>query len=382
MTHSILRLKEAGYQVFAVDRNPVAPGLALVDGFAPVDIVDADAVAEYAQTIGVDLILVINGGGVTSGAVASYRLGLPGLPPEVALRSQNKGRSRDCWKAAGICQPEYRVVRTHAEFEEAADAIGFPLVIKPTTKWGSRGVSMIHEASELSWAIDFAAHGAMSGEYIVEKAIAGIEVSVEGLVQHGRPQVLAIGDKEMQDHPRFRVGMVLNYPAGLPPFQIQAIEETVGRAVQALDIENGAFDAECMVNEAGVFILEINPRPGGGHIFGQIVEAVSGVCMPVAYAKILLGEDVDIRPRYQKGTCYKFFCPPPGVFRGVSGLEEARRMPGVLDLWFDMAPGAWVRPIEADADRPGLVVALGEDRATAIQNANQAIGRLKFDIEP
>jgi cysteine synthase A len=382
MTHSIQRLRQEGYRVFAADRDPAAPGFAFADGAAAVDIVDAAAIATYAQQIQADLIMVVNGAGVVSGAVASQRLGLPGLPPDVARSAQDKGRCRHRWRECGLLQPNYQVVDNSDQFAEVAAAIGYPVVIKPTTRWGSRGVCLVQHPAELAWATAFIRRHAGTESYIIEEAILGTEVSVEGLVQRGHTQVLAVADKEMQDHPNIRVGMVLNYPAAMSPAQLQAVDETTQRAIAALGIENGAFDIECMVNDRGVYLLELNPRPGGGHIFGQIVEAVSGVCMPVAYAKILFGEDVDIRPQYQRGVCYKFFAPPPGIFRGVRGLEEAARSPGVLEFGFDMATGTRVGPIEADADRPGFIVASGPDRQTAIDNVRRASAALQFDMQP
>ncbi len=382
MIHSIKLLKEAGARVFVADRDPSAPGFRVANGSAPIDIVDAGAIAKYAQEIGANLILVVNGAGVVSGSEASERLGLPGLPMSVARRSQDKGLARDCWRDAGLLQPDYCIVRSRVEFPRAAEKIGYPLVIKPASRWGSRGVCLISTPTELEWAIAIAETDGADSSYIVEQAIQGTEVSVEGLVQNGTPQVLAVADKEMQDHPNFRIGMALNYPAKMSCTQLTAIDNTVTKAVQALGIVNGAFDCECMVNATGVFLLEVNPRPGGGHIFGQIVEAVSGVCMPLAYAKILLGEPVDIRPKRSKGVCYKFFSPPEGIFQSVHGVEEARQTPGVLDLGFNLGTGTCVKPIKADADRPGFVVAQGNDRQEAIAVANKAIASIKYTMQP
>lgn len=380
MKWTIQRLKAAGYRVYAADKNPHAPAFPLADGHAPVDIVDATAIEAYAREVNADLVMVVNGAGVISGAAASARLGLPGLPVDVATRAQDKGACRDAWAKAGLAQPDYRVVEGPAHIAEAAAAIGYPAVVKPTRAWGSRGVAVVRSRPEIDAVAAAARDEGFEGPMIVERCVSGVEVSVEGLVQRGVTSVLAAGDKVMQDHPTYRVGMVLNYPTYLPH---EPIEVLCAKAIHAMGIENGAFDAELMVDARGAaHLLEINPRPGGGHILGLIVEAVSGVAMPVAYAKILLGEEVDIRPRQQKGVCYKFFNAPPGTFRGVSGLEAMKVMPGVLDASFDMAPGTRVAPIARDADRPGFVVAGGETRDDAITNADRAIAALRFEMDP
>src|SRR5581483_10132561 len=156
----------------------------------------------------------------------------------------------------------------------------------------------------------------------------------------------------------------------------------VTRAAIALGIENGAFHCECMVNADGVYLLEMGARPGGGHIFGQLIEATSGICMPRALVEVLLGEPVDLTPRWRRGACYRYFSPPAGILRRIANLEEARRLPGILDLAFTVQPGGEIKEIAVDTDKPGYVAAAGSDRAEARQNADRAVALLEFVIEP
>ena len=69
--------------------------------------------------------------------------------------------------------------------------------------------------------------------------------------------------------------------------------------------------------------------------------------MPQALALLLLGDDPDLRPKFQRGACYKFFGPPIGVFRVVLGVREAANLPGILDFGFHMDRGAVVSAIAA-----------------------------------
>jgi biotin carboxylase len=156
--------------------------------------------------------------------------------------------------------------------------------------------------------------------------------------------------------------------------------ELVKNAVRSLGIEHGAFHCECMVSDTGVQLIELGARGGGGHIFGQIVEVVSGICMPQALVQILLGGDTRIEPLRQHGACYRFFAPPQGVFRAVSGLQKARSMPGVLDVGFSMAPGQLVEAIKGDASRPGFIVTTGSDRAEAIKRADLALSCITYEV--
>ena len=274
-------------------------------------------------------------------------------------------------------QPSVRVASTDA-IAAAASSLGYPVILKPAMNWGSRGVSRVAEAADLPWAIDYARANCREVEFIVEQCISGTEMTIEGLVKRGQAQILAWSDKEPQEHPKYRVAMALNYPARFAPRQLLRASDVVTRAAQALGIENGAFHCECMVNDSDVFLVEMGGRPGGGHIFGQIVEAASGVCMPQALAQLLLGDDPNIRRVRVRGACYKFFAPPSGVFQEALGVTEVSRLRGILDFGFHMSPGTVVSAIAGDADRPGYAVTTGATREEAIENADRAIASIRY----
>lgn len=378
MCHSIRKLQEIGLHVLAADGATDAPGFALVEDHAVIDIRDTAAVAGYAQSKGVDLILAVNEAGVLAAAEASHQLGLPNLPPDVALRCLHKGLMREAWQEANLPQPAFHRVSSSDAITEGASSLGYPVILKPAMNWGSRGVSRVAEPGDLPWAIDYARANSRDGEFIVEQCVSGTEMTIEGLIKRGRAEILAWSDKEPQEHPKYRVAMALNYPARFDDWQLLRAAEVVTRAAKALGIENAAFHCECMVNDTDVFLVEMGGRPGGGHIFGQIVEAASGVCMPQALARLLLGDDPDIHPVHARGACYKFFAPPTGVFQQALGVAEASRLPGVLDFGFHMHPGTVVSAIAGDADRPGYAVTSGDTREQAIEYANRAIASIRY----
>jgi len=380
MKHSIRGIQGLGHRVYAVDRNPTAPAFEVADGSAAIDLVDTDGITDYAREIGADAILAVNEAGLLAAAEASQRLGLNHISPEIALRALDKGLMREAWNAAGLSQPKFQIVDEIAKIPDAALKIGYPLILKPTRNWGSRGISRADTPSDLEWSMEFAGQHQRSGRFIVEQCVDGIEMTVEGLVKNGEVQILAKSDKEHQPHPRFRVAMGLNYPAKFPEAILQQTDELIIKAAQALGLNNCAIHAEVMVVGEEVYLIEMGARPGGGHIFGQIVEAASGVSMPRALAQILLGEEVNITPKHQHGAVYRFFAPPAGIFQSASGIEEAKALPGVLDFGFHLEPGTLVGAIEGDADRPGYCVTTGETREEAMRIADQAIATMRYEM--
>jgi biotin carboxylase len=381
MVRSIKKIQELGYEVFCVDMNPNAPAFPFANGSAAVNISDVEGVGKYADEIKADVVLALNDAGVLPAVYANKKRGLKCYDPGQVKYFTDKGEMRQRWQEAGVKQPKFFICTSAEEIREAVHKIGFPCIVKPCMMWGSRGVSKVNSESDIAFATQFAIDNAKGNRYIVEEFMDGVEVSIEGLFKDGRAYILAKADKELQRHENYRVTVQINYEANLPVQILDEIDALVAQAGRAMGFEAGALHAECMVTEEGVKMIEMAGRPGGGHIFGAIVEEVSGVSMPQALTQILLGEDIDPSARFHRGACYKFFNAPEGIFQSVSGLEEARSLPGVVDIGFTMSPGNLVKTMDHGANRPGFVVTGGADRAEAIANAERAYNSLKFHMK-
>ena len=381
MARSIQKIQELGYEVYCVDMNAQAPAFAFANGHAAVNISDVEGVGKYADEIGADVVLALNDAGVLPAVYANKKRGLKCYDPEQVKYFTDKGYMRQRWKEFGVAQPKFHVCTNAEEIATAIHEIGFPCIVKPCMMWGSRGVSKVNNENDIAFATQFAMENARGARYIVEEFMSGTEVSIEGLFKDGKAYILAKADKELQQHDNYRVTIQINYEAALSPAILNEIDELVAKAGQAMGFESGALHAECMVTPEGVKMIEMAGRPGGGHIFGAIVEAVSGVSMPQALTQILLGEDMDPSARFHRGACYKFFNAPEGVFQGIEKLDEAFRMPGIIDLGFTMAEGTVVRTMDHGANRPGYIVTEGNNRAEAIGRAEAAFAALKFNMQ-
>lgn len=382
MKHSIRQIQAMGHAVYVVDKNPHAPAFDIAEGHAPIDLIDRQAITDYARQISADAILAVNEAGVLSAAFASQALGLRGLHPETAMKALDKGLMRQAWSQHQLSQPDYLLVDQPDEVAAAAQSIGFPVIVKPTMNWGSRGISIARDAQQLPWSIDFAqAHRRPNSRLSVESYIDGLEMSVEGLVYNGQVHILARSDKVLQAHERYCVDQALHYPADLPQALLTQVDDLTTAAVHALGLDNCAIHGELRVRDGQAYLIEMAARPGGGHIFGQIVEAVSGISMPQALTNILLDQTVALLPHYQRGAVYRFFTPPPGIFQGVSGIEQAQQLAGVLDFGFDMAPGTRVEPYSNGAARPGYCVTTADTREAAIALAERAIDMLNYTMQ-
>ncbi len=382
MKHSIRQIQAMGHEVYVIDKNPNAPAFDIADGYQAIDLIDVDGITQYAKEISADAIIAVNEAGVLSAAKASKLLGLRGLDPEIAIKALDKGKMRQAWQKAGLSQPRFMLTNNADDIPDFASVIGYPVVVKPTMNWGSRGVSVAETADDLAWSMEFAANNHKTGtDFSVEEYIDGIEMTIEGIVYNREIIILAKSDKILQHHPRYRVDQSLHYPANLPDTILDKVDKLFIQAVEALNLNNCALHCEMRIKDEQPYLLEMAARPGGGHIFGQIVEAVSGISMPQALTNILLNEDFEKYPRYQHGAVYRFFTPPSGIFMGVDGLEEVRAMEGVLDFGFHMQVGTKVEPYADGASRPGYCVTSVQTREEAIAIAEKAVATLRYKME-
>lgn len=379
---ALREIKGLGCRLVVLDRDANAPGFAVADAAEAVDIVDRDGALDAARRHCIDGILAINDFGIRTAAFVAAEMGLIGIDPGNLDAVCDKGWMRDRWAGAGLAQPDYAVITTDEGLEQVAAKIGYPLVLKPTESGGGgRGVSVVRSVEELDWAYQFALPFARNGRLIVESFLDGVEMTVESISYRGQVHVLAMSDK-VKPPLRTRVATSLTYPPDLPESTLSDVRRLVEGAVRALGIENGPSHVEVIVTSEGPKLVESGARGGGGHIFSMIVKAVCGVNMARESAGIILGAVPDLAPKHRHGCVYRFFTPPPGILKRVSGLAEATAMPGVLDLGMIKQVGDRVANLSNSLERAGFLVVEGRDRVEALRRADQVERTIRFEIEP
>jgi biotin carboxylase len=378
----IEKVRAAGYRALAIDRSELAPGLTVADESAVVDIADRTEVLWLARESGVDAVLAVNDVGVRTAAHVATELGLVGLDPETAERALDKGLMLERWRRDGLPVPDFQVVGTRAEAARAAAAIGFPVVLKPSDSGGGgRGVSIAQGPADIDWSYDLAARFVKGGRMIVQRFATGIELTVEAIAHEGEVHVLAVSDK-VKPPLRTRVATTLCYPAALTADARASVESLAREAAWSIGLHNGAVHLELIVGDGQESLIEIGARGGGGHVFSTIVEAVSGVDMVRETARILAGDEPDLSRGPEKACVYRFFVPQQGVITAIRGVEEARRLPGVLDVGVTRQPGDSVGELLDSLERSGFAVVAGEHRREALVRADAVEQAVVFELDP
>ena len=363
-----------GVELFLVDRNKDSPGRELAHHFAPIDIVDSSRMLSWMNGKKLDAVLPMNDFGTESAARLAQTLDLPGNSIASAIAMSDKEAMRSRWQRHGLPIPSFACFSEKSEAEAACLSVGFPCVMKPTLSGGGgRGISVLKSAEDISWAYDFAKPFAQNGRLIVERFISGIEYTVEAISTAGKHRVLAVSSKS-KPAIRTRVATNLEYTAELSSQAWTKLLATIDDALDAVEHRYGLSHTELIIEEGSgeLLLVETGGRPGGGHIFHPIIEAVSSINGPLCQVAALAGRHVDLSSIEKRGAVYRFLHPEHGVLESAENIEAAREIPGVLDVAMVAKPGDVVGRLRDSFDRAGFIVTQGRTRSDAIRSADQA----------
>ena len=286
----IRKAKEMGLEthVFAWAANDV--GEKEADFFYPISIIEKEQILEKCQEIGISGICSISSdlAMVTVNYVAQ-KLGLNSNSIEATRVSTNKHMMRERFFACGDPSPKSILVDSIHDLDD--QELSFPLIVKPTDRSGSRGVTKVYSFEQLKNAIDSAEIEGFEKKALVEEFAEGDEYSVEYISWHGEHHFLTITKKYTTGAPHF-VETAHLQPAPLSDETKQKVRNIVEHALDSLYLKEGASHTEVKIDEAGnIRIIEIGGRMGGDCIGSSLVQLSTGVDFVKAVIQVALGEE-------------------------------------------------------------------------------------------
>lgn len=288
----VKKAKEMGlYSIcFAWAEGAVCKDVA--DKFYPISIVEKEQILAICQKEQIDGICTI-ASDVAAPTVAyvAEKMGLVGNGYECALRANNKYLMRQALSKADVPCPKYWYVNEE-NFKHQTLNIShftFPLIVKPSDRSGSLGVSKAENLEDLLPAIKAAQSYSFKHEAMVEQFIEGREISVEFISYNGVHYPLQITDKVTTEAPHF-VELEHHQPADFTKAQYAEIYELTKRALTALGITNGASHSEYRItNDGKIYVMEIGARMGGDFIGSDLVQLSTGYDFLRGVIEVALG---------------------------------------------------------------------------------------------
>lgn len=288
----VRRAKELGVKTICFAWADGAVCKDVADVFYPISVIEKDEILEVCRSENISGITSIASDvAVPTMAYVASKLGLVGNSVRSAEISTNKFLMREVFAKAGVPCPAFTVVSDSSDLMATTAGMTYPLMVKPTDRSGSMGVTRVETPDGLAEAVKRAIEDSFCGKAIVEKCITGMrEVSVEGISWKGEYNLLQITDKVTTGAPHY-VELGHHQPARVSSETRRRILEVVESGVRALDICYGASHAELMITPDGsMFITEIGARMGGDFIGSDLVRLSTGYDFVRGTIEVALGE--------------------------------------------------------------------------------------------
>jgi biotin carboxylase len=386
---AILRAKELGLRVVAVDRNREAVGLPHADEAHVVDFADVKAVIEVAERDSIDGVLTVSADrAVPVVAAVAEALGLPGIGTDTAHLMTHKVAMRRRLAEGGLPQPRFAAVRVRREAAPAAETVGFPAVLKPADSGGQRGLFRLESFDDLDRHLHAALVESPTGEAIVESYAEGLELNGLVVARGGEPHLLLLSDRLRPKGEGFGVGWIHSYPSRLFGDALEEAERVALRAVRTLGLRDGIAFPQLIVSDGQALVVEVAARIPGGQMADLAFHALGVDLVEIALLQALGREVPDelVVPKETRPTAIRFLTAHPGPLplgrvRKVSGLDRVLAAPGVVQADVFLQEGETIRPVRLDGDRRGYVIAVGQTNVQALEQAEAAARLLYVETE-
>lgn len=270
------KAKEMGIEThcFAWE-NELAVCIKIADYFYPISVLEKEKILEKCKEIEIDGITTIaTDVCMPTIAFVAEHLNLISNSYFSTLLATNKSKMRFAFDAYGVNSPKSICIDDINHIEDIN--FDFPLIVKPTDRSGSRGVSKVYNIEDLRNAVLRGLNESLEKKVVIEEFIDGEEVSVETISWMGNHHILIITDKVTTGEPYF-VELAHHQPSQLS-FKIQELIklETL-KALNALEIKFGASHSEFKITKEGkVYAIEVGARMGGDFIGSHLVNLSTG----------------------------------------------------------------------------------------------------------
>jgi biotin carboxylase len=345
----------------------------------------------YARDHPLAAILSVDDSASLIAARASAALRLPHNTPQAAAAARDKFVMRSLLKQGGVRVPNFQLFSTADDLPQVARRVAYPCVVKPLALNGSRGViradhadQFVAAAQRLGRLLQALDPSTDPGPFLVEDFIPGIEVALEGLLDHGELKVLALFDKpDPLDGPFFEETIYVT-PSRLPAETQAAIAQCTADSARALGLVEGPVHAELRLNEQGAWLVEIAGRSIGGLCSQTLRFAHSAdVSLEEIILRQALGLELGALERENRsGGVMMIPIPEAGLLRGVSGIEEAKAVTGIEDVQITAKLNYLLKPLPEGDSYLGFIFARGDTPAEVEAALRAAHACLRFDVQP
>ncbi|MCX7513574.1 formate-dependent phosphoribosylglycinamide formyltransferase [Frateuria sp. STR12] len=319
-----IELQRFGVEVIAVDRYADAPAMQVAHRSHVIDMLDGAALRAVIARERPDLVVPEIEAIHTPTLVALEKEGVRVIPTARAawLTMDREGIRRLAAEELGLPTSPYRFCDTEAEYRAAAQAIGYPFVIKPVMSSSGKGQSTVRDASALDAAWTYAQSGGRAGQgRVIVEGFVDFDYEITLLtVRHrdGTSFCLPIGHR--QEHGDYRESW---QPQPMSDAALAEAQRQAGAVSAALG-GWGVFGMEFFVKGDSVIFSEVSPRPHDTGLVTLISQELSEFAL---HARAILGLPIPVIRHWGPSASCAVLVEGEGRHPRYHGVAEALAEP-------------------------------------------------------
>ncbi len=290
---AVMALREAGYETIMINSNPetVSTDYDTSDKlyFEPLTLEDVLEVVDREQPVGV----IVQLGGQTplklTRPLEAAGVRILGTSPDAIDIAEDRRRFEKVVRDLQLAQPPNGTATSVDEALEAAERIGYPVLVRPSYVLGGRAMQIVYDPDSLRGYFATAARVSEERPVLIDRFLEdafeadvdaicdGTDVVIGGIMQHIEDAGIHSGDSACV----------------LPPYLIGE-EAMATMRVQTIALAKalgvvGLINVQYAIKDGVVYVLEVNPRASRTIPF---VSKAIGVPLASLAARVMLGESL------------------------------------------------------------------------------------------
>ena len=308
--HTALALRELGFETIMVNCNPetVSTDYDTSDRlyFEPLTVEDALSICEHEKPLGI----IVQFGGQTPLNIAMElkKAGVPilGTTPEVIALAEDRDLFRKMMDQMGIPMPESGMASNYEQAVGVANAIGYPVMVRPSYVLGGRAMEIVFDDEQLRrYILANAQYISDGAPVLIDRFLDNaIECEADALADGGHAFVPTVMEHIEYAGVHSGDSACVIPTINITPEQIETIQDYTRRIAGELGVV-GLMNIQYAIHHGKVYVLEANPRAS------RTVPLVSKVCnlnMANLATKLIMeghtGQAIDLQAMAQPRVPY------------------------------------------------------------------------------
>jgi len=322
--HSTWAFREQGYETIIINNNPetVSTDFDIADKlyFEPLTPEDVESIVQLEKPDGA----VVQFGGQTAikltEALLKMGVEILGTSAEDVDAAEDRELFDEVLEECNIPRPAGHTVFTTEEAIQAANELGYPVLIRPSYVLGGQGMQIAISDEDVTEFMAIINRIAQEHPILVDKYLVGKEIEVDAVCDG--TEVLIPGIMEHVERAGIHSGDSISvYPAqSLSNRVIRVIEDYTRKLARALHVK-GLINIQFIVSQDEVYVIEVNPRSSRTVPY---ISKVTGIPIVKLATKVIIGnsiKELGYEPGLQKKADYIAIKMPVFSFEKLRGAD-------------------------------------------------------------